>query len=564
MKKRVLLLITLVVSLFIYSGRVLGNQVMYMECSDSFTDFFAMITKGESNIKLQIGYLKENEPGSGDDKFEFVLADKDNCWITDASKLNDDCSVGENGTEQLFNMNYRLCPQKMRLAKFESPPDIVFAGELVQSAYSNTLENNEYVFFKRKDGMIFAESYYNANGIYSHINNFKFDDEYQKKIIYGVNIKSNGHTNVDCIRNGRKSTCGFNREFWKVAHDYNWTYVYQECEKDDKCNFENDYTVLFDSYSNRTLLNEKVEMWFKDIGNFEFNTNYSSFLNIVNDDNYISAVDSMIDSYEKNGSYNFDDGYTSKEMYNKLKLAYENLKEIYDKPVKFKNYSNTNTYLSDPTESALQYVMKETIGKVTINKYCESNKDYKCLNVSYMNNVLYDDIKAYLNQKAGYSGNLTFLDLGNLNVLDNYTKKFLNAIAYLNKYSDSTDLDENIKKNELPELKRNMASLGEIRDIYIVIDCDDLISEQLQEKIGNYYNFFKILISLSLIAFGLLDFGKAIFESDEKKMNEAKTKFIKRIIVVVILFLIPLFVKFMLTIANAVWGSIYPGACGLF
>ena len=47
-------------------------------------------------------------------------------------------------------------------------------------------------------------------------------------------------------------------------------------------------------------------------------------------------------------------------------------------------------------------------------------------------------------------------------------------------------------------------------------------------------------------------------------MNEAKTKFIKRIIVVVILFLIPLFVKFMLTIANAVWGSIYPGACGLF
>ena len=564
MKKRVLLLITLVVSLFIYSGKVNGSQVMYMECDDNFSDFLAMITEGEGNVKFQIGYLKENDGGSGNDHFEFVLGDKDNCWIDDANKLYDKCSVGENGTEKLFNMNARLCPQRIRLA-YEGTNDVVFAGQLGQSVYSNTLENNEYVFFE-KDGKIYAESYYNANGIYSHINNLEFDDEYQKLIIYGANLKSNGHTNSDCIsRSGLESICDFNREYWKVAQNHNFTYAYQECKNDDKCNFKTDYKVLFDSYNNRGFFNNKIEEWFDDTGTSTFNTNYNNFLLIVNDETFISAVDNMIESYENNGNYSFNDGYSAKEMYEKLKYSYENLKKIYDNPVKFKNYDvGSDAYLSDPVESALQYTMRETIGQVSIEKYCKSNKDYECLNISFLNNALYDDIKTYLNSKLNYSGDITILDLGNLNVLDNYTKKFLNAIAYFNKYSDSTDLSDNIKKNELPELKKNMAALAETRDIYTVIDCEDLISDKLKERINSYYNFFKILISLALIAFGLLDFGKAVFESDEKKMKEAQTKFIKRIIVVIILFLVPLFIKLILTIANAVWGNIYPGACGLF
>ncbi len=565
MKKKLGLLLTLIVSLFIYSGRVLGEQVMYIECDDDFSNFLAMITEGEGNVKFQIGYIKQNGPGSGYDRFEFILGDKDDCWINDANKISDSCSVGENGTDKLYNMNSKLCPQKMRRA-WEGTDDVVFAGQLGQSIYSNTLENNEYVFLKKKDGMIFSESYNSVNGIYSHINNMNFDDEYQKKIIYGVNIKSNGHTNDECVNSDKrselKSICDFNREYWKVAQNFDMTYVHSVCEEEANCN---DYEILFDSDKNKNNLNNKIEEWVSKNVTLSDNDDYSGLLTLVNDKSYISAVDNMIKAYENNGDYNFNDGFSSRQMYEKLKLSYSYLKNIYDNPIKYKNYSGGNTqYLSDAVESALQYSMLNTIGYAKIEDYCESNKEFKCLNIPSLNSALYDDIREYLNKRNGYSDDVTILDLGNISILDEYTKKFLNAIAYFNKYSSSTDLSKDIIENELPELKKNMTDLGAQRDIFIAIDCDDLINDKLKERIGYYYNILKIIVSLALIAFGIIDFSKAVFSGDEKNMKEAQTKFIKRIVVVVILFLVPLFVKLILTIANAVWSNIYPGACGLF
>jgi len=559
MKKKVVLLLTLIVSLFIYSGRGLCKQVMFLEC-DSSSKFFAMITEGEGNVKFKIGY-PTYIPSVSMPQLVLILGEKDNCWIKDANSITDDCVVGENGTEEPFNINKGMCPEKMRPAREPASFDVVFAGGLINPQKISTLEKNEYVFFKN-GSKIYAESYFAANGIYSHINNMNFDGDYQKKIIFGNNLKG-GAINYDCFDVEKfKWTCPLNSEYWKVAQNFEMTYVHYICGKEGNCN---DYTILFDSNNNKNGLIGQVEKWFGETEIFSDNDSYKGFLSLVNDKAYIAAVDNMIKAYENNGNYSFNDGFSTSKMYEKLKLSYSYLKNIYDNPIKYKNYSGGNTqYLSDAVESALQYSLLNTIGYAKVDDYCKSDKEFECLNVPSLNSALYDDIKDYLNKKNGYSGDVTILDLGNISTLDDYTKKFLNAIAYLNKYSSSTDLSKDIIENGLPELKRNMSELGAQRDIFIAIDCDDLINDKLKEKIGYYYNFLKIIVSLGLIAFGIVDFSKAIFSGDEKNMKDAQTKFIKRIVVVVILFLVPLFVRFILTIANAVWSNIYPGACGLF
>ena len=57
-----------------------------------------------------------------------------------------------------------------------------------------------------------------------------------------------------------------------------------------------------------------------------------------------------------------------------------------------------------------------------------------------------------------------------------------------------------------------------------------------------------ILIPVALIAFGLFDLGKAVIASDEKEVKAAQSRFIKRIIYAIVIFLVPALVTFIMQI----------------
>lgn len=99
-----------------------------------------------------------------------------------------------------------------------------------------------------------------------------------------------------------------------------------------------------------------------------------------------------------------------------------------------------------------------------------------------------------------------------------------------------------------------------------ITSCEQLLgdSDELINMIKTVINVTKILIPVLLIGLGIVDFVQAVFAGNEDKMKKAQSRFIKRLIIGVIIFLIPSVLKALLTIANSIWPNIDADLCGLF
>lgn len=91
-------------------------------------------------------------------------------------------------------------------------------------------------------------------------------------------------------------------------------------------------------------------------------------------------------------------------------------------------------------------------------------------------------------------------------------------------------------------------------------DCEDLLGEELVDKINSVMNVIKIAVPIILIALGIMDFTKAVF-SGEDEMKKAQKTFLKRIAAALIIFLSPILINLLLTVTNKVWNTINPNTC---
>ena len=96
--------------------------------------------------------------------------------------------------------------------------------------------------------------------------------------------------------------------------------------------------------------------------------------------------------------------------------------------------------------------------------------------------------------------------------------------------------------------------------------CQELLgndSSELIDLLKSIITIIKISVPLILISLGTLDFGKAVLSPDENLMKKSQQKFIKRIIIAVVIFLIPSILKALLTLASSIWGNISADLCGI-
>lgn len=94
-------------------------------------------------------------------------------------------------------------------------------------------------------------------------------------------------------------------------------------------------------------------------------------------------------------------------------------------------------------------------------------------------------------------------------------------------------------------------------------NCNDIFGEELLKILHDAVNLVKILVPLILIALGIVDFAKAVFGSKEDDMKKSASRFIKRVIIAIVIFFIPSFLNVILTIAHSIWGNIDPSLCGI-
>lgn len=94
-------------------------------------------------------------------------------------------------------------------------------------------------------------------------------------------------------------------------------------------------------------------------------------------------------------------------------------------------------------------------------------------------------------------------------------------------------------------------------------DCSELLGEDIAGWLNVIWNLVKIGIPIVLIGIGILDFVQSVFSGKEDSMKKSQGKFIKRIIIAVVIFLIPTILELLLNIANSVWDNIGTDICGI-
>lgn len=97
--------------------------------------------------------------------------------------------------------------------------------------------------------------------------------------------------------------------------------------------------------------------------------------------------------------------------------------------------------------------------------------------------------------------------------------------------------------------------------------CDELFSGDSGQYLLDILIFIRkaiqIGVPIMLLVLGTIDMAKAVFAESEDAMKKAQSKFIKRLMIGVGFFLIPVLLEFLLTLAHSIWGNISPDLCGI-
>lgn len=97
-----------------------------------------------------------------------------------------------------------------------------------------------------------------------------------------------------------------------------------------------------------------------------------------------------------------------------------------------------------------------------------------------------------------------------------------------------------------------------VADFDAEITCTDLFGDSKDENslaymIDMVLGYVRVIVPILVIAFGLFDLGKAVIASKEDEMRKAQSTFIKRVIIGVVVFFVPVVVDIVMNLADIVW-----------
>lgn len=98
------------------------------------------------------------------------------------------------------------------------------------------------------------------------------------------------------------------------------------------------------------------------------------------------------------------------------------------------------------------------------------------------------------------------------------------------------------------------------------IDCKSLFDSKtgeysLRELVNEVLQYPRIIVPILIIVLGTLDLARAVIAAKEDDMKKAQAKFVKRVILGVAFFFIPLFVNIIMDLADIVWEGLGLQTC---
>lgn len=120
---------------------------------------------------------------------------------------------------------------------------------------------------------------------------------------------------------------------------------------------------------------------------------------------------------------------------------------------------------------------------------------------------------------------------------------------------------KNITQQEFENMKNDTSYYG--KDI----TCEGIFGSKddpasLRYMINDILTYPRIIVPALVIGFGILDFTKAVTSSKEEEMKKAQTTFIKRVLIGITIFFVPLIINIIMYLADIVWNGTFT-TCGL-
>lgn len=102
----------------------------------------------------------------------------------------------------------------------------------------------------------------------------------------------------------------------------------------------------------------------------------------------------------------------------------------------------------------------------------------------------------------------------------------------------------------------------------VSVDCDAIFGSKdnpnsIRYLVDEILQYPKIIVPILVIIFGMLDFAKAVIVGKEDEMKKAQNTFIKRLVIGVAFFFIPIFVDVIMDLADIVWEGLGYTSCNI-
>lgn len=503
----------------------------------------------------------------------------DGCWIDGSSDVAKKCEDTSKSNPKTY-ISEGYCPIRIR-REYEGSKvdhDQIFAGQTSNNGIGILNDMGNFVIYSFDDEIIF-EGYYGDGMFFRASDNYGFEKEYgylsfystsafkQKSLIYTTSDQISAILNFDDIETGVLN-------YFKVDEFFEaQTMSYVHSVSEEEAINEHNYEVIASSYGDGyvklgNLINEAlIEVSSNDYVVDAMTPNQlaeekKQLINIISD---INTKGLSNESYYFSSSSN----YNRDSFVEDLKIAYRGI---------VGGYSDANSYLVTGGKDGEEYygpMDTAVINKLILTIFDVKEADFEkigdddySLNRELGRSVFDEYVNKYLKE----SGLLT-LDEEERDKLIEYAIEFYKALSYISTNPYAYNLSENNKKilfeSAFDDGDGGLFTLFENFIIYAGYDvprvtCRSLIGSDLYNKLMTYVNAIKIAIPILLIAFGIIDFTKAMFSNNDEQMEKAKKTFIKRLSFAILIFFIPTIVDLILRLGSKVWTTISPDSCGLF
>lgn len=579
MKKKIILLTTFLISFIIFTYNVEADKYMYLECELSDDDCvfgynrncvngydtFAPLTDNEGKVKTYGFYF---DPDGNLPNSEYVAVSTD-CWLKEIGSFSncvtsilDDYNLVDLGEVKISDiLNKGICPVMVATPTINVgipneliPVKVSKTNKVPKDKKENYIISEPTFAFYEINGKMIAEGY-SENGAYSYVG---------PDIVQPI---------FDEVRHYQfQRIFELRQDYWKV-YDYkaqmvsaNLNHAPMGTKVDgvdlcngitkEECENKHGYKLYYDSIdSNKNIENGIIDWYGKQK---EATSSLSAAAKIIDNNKLLEECKNINDEGIFINDYSFKNYNSASSFISNVEKVYEAMKMYYgqSQPIDY----CTQTY-TEPISSAISYLYKQA-------DFCEINDlKFEDDNEHGVNeDKLYKNFANKVKNVAKNSNNEEIVFAFNYSEkIKDYFDEVYKAIYFMSSFPDKFNLSSE-ETSKLNTLKDNMKNLGEGKGLNtnIVFTCDDLFGETLINKINSYLKIIKIVIPILLLAFGILDFFKATFASDEEAMTKAKKTFIKRLGIAVLIFLVPTFVDLLLKLANNVWSTITPNSCNIY